>query len=127
MIPADFIGFAKPLHQGNDHQDKLMSNFFAQTQALMQGKNAETVREELTQQGKSPEEIETLLLLKFLKGTALPTPFLLNSSPLPTWVHSSHYTSTESSFRESFGISTATTNGVWGGQTVGQQHPQRFR
>ena len=68
MIPADFIGFAKPLHQGNDHQDKLMSNFFAQTQALMQGKNAETVREELTQQGKSPEEIEALLPFKVFEG-----------------------------------------------------------
>ena len=68
MIPADFIGFAKPLHQGNDHQDKLVSNFFAQTQALMLGKNAETVREELTQQGKSPEEIETLLPFKVFEG-----------------------------------------------------------
>ena len=68
MIPADFIGFAKPLHQGNDHQDKLVSNFFAQTQALMQGKNAETVREELTQQGKSPEEIEVLLPFKVFEG-----------------------------------------------------------
>ena len=68
MIPADFIGFAKPLHQGNDHQDKLMSNFFAQTQALMQGKNAETVREEQTQQGKSPEEIEALLPFKVFEG-----------------------------------------------------------
>ncbi len=68
MIPADFIGFGKPLHQGNDHQDKLMSNFFAQTQALMQGKNAETVREELTQQGKSPEEIEALLPFKVFEG-----------------------------------------------------------
>ena len=68
MIPADFIGFAKPLHQGNDHQDKLVSNFFAQTQALMQGKNAETVREELTHQGKSPEEIEALLPFKVFEG-----------------------------------------------------------
>ena len=68
MIPADFIGFAKPLHQGNDHQDKLVSNFFAQTQALMQGKNAETVREELTQQGKSLEEIEALLPFKVFEG-----------------------------------------------------------
>ena len=68
MIPADFIGFAKPLHQGNDHQDKLVSNFFAQTQALMQGKNAETVREELTQQGKSPDQIEVLLPFKVFEG-----------------------------------------------------------
>jgi len=68
MIPADFIGFAKPLHKGNDHQDKLMSNFFAQTQALMQGKSAEAVREELTQQGKSPEQIEALLPFKVFEG-----------------------------------------------------------
>ena len=53
----------------------------------MQGKNAETVREELTHQGKSPEEIEALLPFKVFEGTALPTPFLLNSSPLLTWVH----------------------------------------
>jgi glucose-6-phosphate isomerase len=45
-----------------------MSNFFAQTQALMQGKNAKTVREELTQQGKSPEQIEALLPFKVFEG-----------------------------------------------------------
>ena len=68
MIPADFIGFAKPLHVGNDHQDKLMSNFFAQTQALMEGKNGETVRKELSDQGKSPEQIEALLPFKVFEG-----------------------------------------------------------
>jgi glucose-6-phosphate isomerase len=68
MIPADFIGFAKPLHEGNDHQDKLMSNFFAQTQALMVGKNEETVKKELEEQGKSPEQIEALLPFKVFKG-----------------------------------------------------------
>jgi glucose-6-phosphate isomerase len=68
MIPADFIGFAKPLHDGNDHQDKLMSNFFAQTQALMQGKNAETVRKELNEQGKSHKQIEALLPFKIFEG-----------------------------------------------------------
>ena len=68
MIPADFIGFAKPLHKGNDHQDKLMSNFFAQTQALMLGKNTETVRKELIDQGKSNEQIEALLPFKVFEG-----------------------------------------------------------
>jgi len=68
MIPADFIGFAKPLYEGNDHQDKLMSNFFAQTQALMQGKNADTVREDLTKKGESPEEIEMLVPFKVFEG-----------------------------------------------------------
>ena len=68
MIPADFIGFAKPLNQDNDHHDKLISNFFAQTQALMQGKSAEILREELILQGKSDEEIEAILPFKIFEG-----------------------------------------------------------
>ena len=68
MIPADFIGFAQPLHKRNDHQDKLISNFFAQTQALMRGKNEETVRKELSDQGKSPAQIEGLLPFKIFEG-----------------------------------------------------------
>ncbi|MCF6294388.1 MAG: glucose-6-phosphate isomerase [Flavobacteriaceae bacterium] len=43
LIPADFIGFAKALHGNKDHQDKLMSNFFAQTEALLNGKTKEEV------------------------------------------------------------------------------------
>ncbi|MFI1772861.1 glucose-6-phosphate isomerase [Thalassobellus citreus] len=43
LIPADFIGFANSLHGNKDHQDKLMSNFFAQTEALLNGKSKEEV------------------------------------------------------------------------------------
>ena len=43
LIPAEFIGFAKALHGNKDHQDKLMSNFFAQTEALLNGKTKEVV------------------------------------------------------------------------------------
>ena len=68
LIPADFIGFAKPLHEGNDRHDKLMSNFFAQTQALMQGKSAQKVTDELKSQGKSYAEIEKLLPFKVFEG-----------------------------------------------------------
>ena len=68
LIPADFIGFAKPLHEGNDHHDKLMSNFFAQTQALMMGKSAQRVTDELKSQGKSDAEIEKLLPFKVFEG-----------------------------------------------------------
>lgn len=39
LIPADFIGFVKSLHGNQEHQDKLISNFIAQTEALLQGKN----------------------------------------------------------------------------------------
>ena len=38
LIPADFIGFVSSLHGNQDHQDKLMSNFLAQTEALLNGK-----------------------------------------------------------------------------------------
>ena len=38
IIPAEFIGFTKPLHGNKVHHDKLMSNFFAQTEALLNGK-----------------------------------------------------------------------------------------
>ncbi|WP_406685516.1 glucose-6-phosphate isomerase [Seonamhaeicola sp. MEBiC1930] len=43
LIPADFIGFAKSLHGNQDHQDKLTSNFLAQTEALLNGKTEEQV------------------------------------------------------------------------------------
>ena len=68
LIPADFIGFAKPLHSGNDHHDKLISNFFAQTQALMEGKSAQKVTNDLRSQGKSYAEIEKLLPFKVFEG-----------------------------------------------------------
>jgi glucose-6-phosphate isomerase len=46
LIPADFIGFVKSLHGNQDHQDKLTSNFLAQTEALLNGKTeAEVVAE----------------------------------------------------------------------------------
>lgn len=38
LIPSDFIGFIKPLHENKDHHNKLMANFFAQTEALLKGK-----------------------------------------------------------------------------------------
>ena len=40
LIPADFIGFKQSLYGNKEHQDKLMSNFFAQTEALLMGRPA---------------------------------------------------------------------------------------
>jgi glucose-6-phosphate isomerase len=68
LIPADFIGFAKPLHGNKDHQDKLMSNFFAQTEALMNGKTEAEVRKELEQKGISKLEIDKLTAFKVFAG-----------------------------------------------------------
>jgi glucose-6-phosphate isomerase len=48
VIPSDFIGFVKPLYGDEEHHDKLMSNYFAQTEALMHGKTAEKYRLNLT-------------------------------------------------------------------------------
>lgn len=48
LIPTDFIGFIKPLHSNIDHHNKLMSNFFAQTEALLKGKSKSEVSSEYT-------------------------------------------------------------------------------
>lgn len=45
LIPCDFIGFVNSLYPSQDHQNKLMANFFAQTEALMQGRSLAEVRE----------------------------------------------------------------------------------
>ncbi|HEX9601634.1 MAG TPA: glucose-6-phosphate isomerase [Mariniflexile sp.] len=57
LIPADFIGFAKSLHGNQDHQDKLMSNFLAQTEALLNGKTEAEVVAEGTQPDIVPFKI----------------------------------------------------------------------
>jgi glucose-6-phosphate isomerase len=46
LIPADFIGFLEPNHRVGSHQDLLMANFFAQTEALAFGKTADEARKE---------------------------------------------------------------------------------
>ncbi|ULC59935.1 glucose-6-phosphate isomerase [Flaviramulus sp. BrNp1-15] len=57
LIPADFIGFTKSLHGNQDHQDKLISNFLAQTEALMSGKTEHQVIAEGTQKNIVPFKI----------------------------------------------------------------------
>jgi len=68
LIPADFIGFKKSLYGEEDHHQKLMANFLAQTEALMQGKDSKAVQKELDKTDKSPEAIEALLPFKIFKG-----------------------------------------------------------
>jgi glucose-6-phosphate isomerase len=76
LIPCDFIGFKKSLYGNKDHQDKLMSNFFAQTEALMNGKNEEIVIKELQKQGLSEKEIKKIAPFKEFSGNK-PTNTLL--------------------------------------------------
>jgi glucose-6-phosphate isomerase len=57
LIPADFIGFTKSLHGNQDHQDKLISNFLAQTEALLNGKTKEEVIAEGTKENIVPFKV----------------------------------------------------------------------
>ena len=68
LIPCDFIAPAISHNPIGDHHEKLLSNFFAQTEALMNGKTREEVRAELAAQGKSEEDIERLLPFKVFTG-----------------------------------------------------------
>jgi glucose-6-phosphate isomerase len=76
LIPTDFIGFVKPLYGNQDHHEKLMSNFFAQTEALLNGKTSEQVTSELENQGVSAEKAAFLLPFKIFPGNK-PTNTLL--------------------------------------------------
>ncbi|MCR9263801.1 MAG: glucose-6-phosphate isomerase [Flavobacteriaceae bacterium] len=68
LIPTDFIGFKESLHGDVDHHNKLMANFFAQTEALMNGKTPNEVKNELQAQGLSDQELELLLPFKVFEG-----------------------------------------------------------
>ena len=68
LIPTDFIGYKKSLHGDVDHHNKLIANYFAQTEALMNGKTADEVRGELESSGLSGEELEKLLPFKIFEG-----------------------------------------------------------
>ena len=77
LIPTDFIGFQESLHETGDHQDKLLSNFIAQTEALMCGKTEAVVRKELEDKGLSAQEIQRLTPFKVFTGNRPTTTFLI--------------------------------------------------
>ncbi|MCM4150548.1 glucose-6-phosphate isomerase [Arenibacter sp. N53] len=68
LIPTDFIGFKDSLHGDKDHHNKLMANFFAQTEALMNGKTSEEVRKELEDKKVPEKEIAGILPFKVFEG-----------------------------------------------------------
>ena len=68
LIPSDFIAFVRPCNKVSDHQEKLLANFFAQTEALAFGKTEEEALDELQQTGKPITEIERLLNYKVFQG-----------------------------------------------------------
>ena len=68
LIPTDFIGFKKALYGNKDHHDKLMSNFFAQTEALLMGKTEKQVQAEFEKTGINGEKATFLLPFKVFDG-----------------------------------------------------------
>ena len=76
LIPADFIGFKTSLYGEQDHQNKLMANFIAQTEALMRGKTLDEATDELKAKGIPAEEIKRLAPFKVFEGNK-PTNTLL--------------------------------------------------
>ena len=77
LIPTDFIGFVKPLYGNQDHHDKLMSNFFAQTEALLNGKTEGQVKAEFEKQNITTEKAAFLLPFKVFKGNKPTNTFLI--------------------------------------------------
>ncbi|WP_295770832.1 glucose-6-phosphate isomerase [uncultured Mucilaginibacter sp.] len=68
LIPADFIAPAQSQNPVGEHHTLLLSNFFAQTEALMNGKTYDEVVAELKAAGKSDEEIVALAPFKVFEG-----------------------------------------------------------
>lgn len=68
LIPTDFIGFKYSLHGDKDHHNKLMANYFAQTEALMNGKTKDEVVKELKEKDLTESEIDKLAPFKVFAG-----------------------------------------------------------
>ncbi|MFJ5455216.1 glucose-6-phosphate isomerase [Pectobacterium jejuense] len=68
LVPCDFIAPAISHNPLSDHHSKLLSNFFAQTEALAFGKSREVVEAEFAAAGKSPKEVEHVAPFKVFEG-----------------------------------------------------------
>jgi glucose-6-phosphate isomerase len=68
LIPCDFLAPALSQNPIGDHHEKLLANFFAQTQALMLGKSLHEAQQELQKEGLSKSEIEKLAPFKIFEG-----------------------------------------------------------
>jgi glucose-6-phosphate isomerase len=68
LIPCDFIASAVSHNPVGDHHEKLLSNFFAQTEALMNGKTRDEVEEELRGQGMTDEQVRLHAPFRVFEG-----------------------------------------------------------
>ncbi len=78
MIPADFLAPAISHNRIGEHHNILLSNFFAQTEALLNGKTKEEAIEELKRDGRSDEEIRKLYPHKVFEGNRPTNSILFN-------------------------------------------------
>ncbi len=76
LVPCDFLAAAKTQNPLGDHHHILLSNFFAQPEALMRGKTEAEVRAELKKEGKSEADIDRLALHKSFPGNRPSNSFL---------------------------------------------------
>lgn len=77
LIPCDFIAPAQSHNPLGEHHTMLLSNFFAQTEALMNGKSLEVVIDELKAAGKTQEEIDKIAPFKVFDGNRPTNSFLV--------------------------------------------------
>ncbi|MEI9882984.1 glucose-6-phosphate isomerase [Atlantibacter hermannii] len=77
LVPCDFIAPAITHNPLSDHHPKLLSNFFAQTEALAFGKSREVVEQEFIDQGKDPKTLEHVVPFKVFEGNSPTNSILL--------------------------------------------------
>lgn len=77
LIPSDFIAPAESHNPIGEHHPILLSNFFAQTEALMKGKTLDEVKEELKSADKSDDEIARIAPFKVFEGNRPTNSFLI--------------------------------------------------
>jgi len=82
LVPCDFLAPAISHNPVGDHHKKLMSNFFAQTRALMRGKSKEEVIKEMEKEDIDRESINRIMPFRVFKGNR-PTNSILFSKLTP--------------------------------------------
>ena len=78
LIPADFIAYVKSCNVISDHQEILLANFFAQTEALAFGKTEAEARAELEKSGLSEDDVNRLVNFKVFQGNTPTNSLLFN-------------------------------------------------
>ncbi len=79
LIPCDFLAAARSHHHLGGHHEALLSNFIAQTEALMRGKTTEEARVELVAEGVPEDQLDMLAMAKTFPGNKPSNSFLYQS------------------------------------------------